>query len=1567
MWIDSQEKLVDHIEKSRTLQIESLVIAEWNMNDFQEIENYGTYRHSPSSSVPVIAPLTYVKDADSYYKDAEKSFFTYSNFVTDDDEPVLFEKEDVDRKLYFNLKDCFDSFRPRSGINKVLYFGNQIIDNLNNQYIDNVKSAKRPRYYMSSRYDNFKYWNSYRNQIINNALTEVGISTVANPINKPDGSIIGYYINDTAPFVVYEKPIPTNRIVVKIQTNLAESSSGSIPTTSGIIIDDPLANRERSSIPKRWKIEYLDINNTWTTAQSFNETSKRADGSEIINWDGYVELAYGVKFPDKYRDSFHLIGYLDNISNMPPIGVNNGEAYIVGMTQNFPGTLYIWNSTDGNWFNEVASYGFSLFEDDSTTKTGTISSLTDPIYYNLYNEDIFAELVFIKGLRIVVETMVAQQQTFNLIELSPRLRANISNYTQSYQITRSTGNDQSTLPVGGLLASNGQITLINFDNAFTLNNYNKVAEIPLFENNKGSLISQYLKPNIKFEFYEIVLNVDGYDKYIPMQYFYSEDFSNAVNGMNDINVRLRDQFFRFETVRAPEIFLQNTTITSAIAILLDNCGFSNYIFKGFDELRNQSSFANTSYDFPSFYPPVPSIDGVTFPGGSPYLNNATGELVGKEDAWEIYWRLAGQYGFSPVARAITTENRIKFYNSIKDPIIPYFYVGPEVSVAQALSKLASATQTAMFFDEYNNFVVMPKEYFMPDTEKDQRKTDMILYGQKTGNSFPNIIDITSSDQQIINDGAIKYSIKYIQKVFSSLSEAKYAAEDKTFVYKPVLLWEAGSNQQLRSVNDEGSQNGGYALAALALNTTLTSSVPEVVNNKVINNVIDVGENVNWLGRFQGYFYANGEIIKYDAVEYKVTRPISISTPQSSNEPNTVWITSNREYQKYFAALPFSGKIFPTGNIRIFVEPYYVTYENPNQEATDLDKNVTYKNGIVKRHGRGQFGTEITEHPAGLPNYWSSNDNVRGCKMYNTNTYLFTTKPTTSISYPVQGSFTASVGLDTDMAKKSRRNGIIKNFLRRSTPDDGAIRTAIKADPGTVQSSALVFAGPTFSASAVSTKINSVYYVYKQLDSAYRHFGTRMRIIGKYERDSDKAQTANNGTSPVSYYSIQPESSSETVNINGGSGGIAISLNPTTNQGYYFEICALTGSNIQQYNQINAETGAEETVLHNVVFYKIYNNANNAIPKKLWGGLSSIIVDEGMFVGQDRIGIQENPTVYDLAVEYENLPSGVRRFYLYLNNKLISSVDDANPLPQYNNIALFVRGESECMFENVYALQSIISENSQETVISEINDAFGDDMISTSESMRKYSVSGFIKPTYLSGISQNSSPKYKMYFEEFGTIMRECAYFNIKYDQAYPALLAIIAPTFNNERGYSVSGFRAGAYGAEFLVFNTTDKAISLDESTGNYLRILGVTFTQQSSAELRVDDFFKRRANFSDPIVSDNTIRSPIIADKIYDDILESRKRYGKKEFMIESEYIQSEDQANDLMEWIMSKTLRKRLKVGVKVFGTPHLQLGDIVSINYKRNDIFYVDTSKQFVVQSISHARKLEDRTTELILVEV
>ena len=175
------------------------------------------------------------------------------------------------------------------------------------------------------------------------------------------------------------------------------------------------------------------------------------------------------------------------------------------------------------------------------------------------------------------------------------------------------------------------------------------------------------------------------------------------------------------------------------------------------------------------------------------------------------------------------------------------------------------------------------------------------------------------------------------------------------------------------------------------------------------------------------------------------------------------------------------------------------------------------------------------------------------------------------------------------------------------------------------------------------------------------------------------------------------------------------------------------------------------------------------------------------------------------------------------------LDDTEPLPVYSNIALFARGSSRAMFENVYALCNNYSQNTSFSLGTPVNSVFGDSDIDASESFRKYALSGLVQSTYLSGVGSSESPKYNIYFEEFGTIMREVAEFNFKYDKAFPALTAKISPTFNKIKGFTVSGFRAGSYGAEFLIFNATDTALSLDETSGNYLRIQGITFTQQSS------------------------------------------------------------------------------------------------------------------------------------------
>lgn len=303
------------------------------------------------------------------------------------------------------------------------------------------------------------------------------------------------------------------------------------------------------------------------------------------------------------------------------------------------------------------------------------------------------------------------------------------------------------------------------------------------------------------------------------------------------------------------------------------------------------------------------------------------------------------------------------------------------------------------------------------------------------------------------------------------------------------------------------------------------------------------------------------------------------------------------------------------------------------------------------------------------------------------------------------------------------------------------------------------------------------------------------------------------------------------------------------------------------------------------------------------------------------------------------------------------------------MALFVRGSARCMFENIYALTDNYSQSTSFTLDTPISSIYSDTEIDANESFRRYAMSGVVQGTYLSGISSYQPPEYKIYFDEFGTIMREAATFNVRYDKAYPALYAKLSPTFNRIKGYTVSGFRAGSYGAEFMIFNATDTALSLDETTGNYLRIQGITFTQQSTNSLTVDNYFTKNSDFSNPeFKNTELISSPLKTKKDYEDIKLSRMTYGKKDFSLDVPYIQTQDDANSLMSWLISKIMKPRKSVGVEMFATPTLQLGDIVSINYSQNDINKVDSSdKRYVVYNMEYSKSSEGPSMTVYVSEV
>ena len=1436
------ETLKTHLETSSTVHLQSLVLAEWNMNMPDNIFKLGNYRYRPTGSDVQYRtlPLTFDSlDVGNYYTGATDADVVVDGGFDNSGVPQLFTSTKEKMKMIYSLEDCVKPFRPRSGINKASYFSNRYFAN------SGVSLAERPRYYMASRYDQFRYWSSFRTE--NNV--ERGIAkNVSNGLN---------YIDDAVPFVVYKEKVPANRIVVKMQTNVGTANLGNF-IKDGKTFADPLYGTTNKTTPVRWKIQYLNEDN-WVDAYSFDENSVRDNASAIIPEDGYVELEYGLKIPDAYKESYTFVEKIASITLLPEQSFD-GDGYLVVENANSRGTLYIWNGADEEYDSFIPEYGWILGTGVLNRSTQLVTDLTNPELFtnDAQNQTTYREFAYIRGIRVVAETMNKFDSTFDLIEMSPRLVVNVSDKVIDFNIKKILSDIGTTsLPVGQLLASTGTLSLFDDDQAFN-------------ENNISSIVADYIRKNIKFVFYESILDVAGDEYSVPIKTLYSEGFPQADVTAAKLSIELRDFYFFLESMPAPRLLTTQTSLSYAISMLLDYIGFSNYTFK----------------------------------------------------------RVADE----------------------SDPIIPYFFVAPDQNVAEVLNQLAVSTQSAMFFDEYNNFVVMSKDYLMPTAT--QRETDFVLSGSNnqtdsgvvensSSGKLPNIIAIASQDKKIYNDGKINYTTRYIQRSYGSIRQSTMIDKEKTWIYKPSLLWEVAGTENTKTINELASKQGSYVLGAMPLNSDLVGTAPVVVGNVLTNNIIDLGENIYWLTRYNGYLYSNGEVIRYDAAEFDITGT------------GKVWISSNQEYQKYFASIPFNGKIYPTGLVRIYATPNYET----------VDGITRLQNGAVVDHGRGQFGTQIVSHSAGINSYWTNNDNVRGLNMKSQ--YLFSTKLDADLASTLPATTVAAAGVSNAVAKQSTRNSIIKNFMSTSYLSETEVNNLPSTQTGTIQSSALVFNGPSFK--TTETPLNFVSYVYKNLDNAYRHFGTRLRIVGKIENNTTRTQSPNGS---VTYYQLSGNQPDQNINIGGGSGGLAFLLNPETNNGYYFEIVALTEDNINSYLKVDENNNAQFSV-NNVVFYKIKKDSSNsdAIPVKLWGGLSKIIVDDGKFTGQQRLAGEENSTVYDLSVEYIDI-GNTRRFYLYINNQLIKVVDDTDPLPTYNNMALFVRGSSKCMFENIYALSKNYSQNTVFTVNETLGQVFGDKDIDVTESFRKYAMSGVVQSTYLSGISAQQPPKYDMYFEEFGSIMRECAYFDIKYDRAYPALYAKLSPTFNNIKGYTTSGFYADSYGAEFLIFNSTDKALNLDETTGNFLRIQGITFTQDTTHELTVDEFFKKRGNLSDPELVGSTLTySPLVEKSRYDEIKLSRLTYGKNEFTIDSPYIQTQDDADAMMNWIINKLMVPKKSVGMNIFSIPTLQLGDIVTINYKDSsglDLVSKDSSR-FVVYNIEYQRSESGPNMTIYLSEV
>jgi hypothetical protein len=1480
------DELKNHLISNPTVKVNTMVLAEWNLNSADNISVIGNYRHRPGIASPTEANFGVIQDnwtvetsasATKYYYGATNVDVIIDAGLEDDDTPYIVSSIDEKVKMFFSLEECFGKNRPRSGINKLMSFDGRQIN------FANQDMALRPRYYAASKTDKFKYWCSFRQENVSDKLVDRGVS-------KDDGG--NYYIDDTAPFVVYTEEVAANRVVVKMQTHV-----GSVEAYSG----DPFYGAANKMVPKDWKIQKLNLDDTWETILDNLD-------ADDIDVDGYVEIEYGADIPQSGTsawtdDEFLYVSDYAIDTDLPVTSIT-GYGYLVGASASAAGIWYVW---DGSSYEQLAAtYSWRLHNETIDRHTPFAKDLTDPSYYVSGSERIYREIDFVKGLRIVVSEMNKVNATFDLIELSPRLAVDLSDKTTGFSITKHASDlGNGGIPVGQLLAGTGQLALFDYDQAFNPNN------TWTYSTNTGSVINKFIAKNLQVKSYEITRSVNGSDYYMPLKTMFVSGFPEYSAVDRTVNLEMRDQFILFESMNAPEVFIRDTSLSYAISILLDSIGFANYTFK--------------------------RVDGES------------------------------------------------------DPIIPFFYIPPQTSVAQVLQGLAVSTQHMMFFDEYNNFVVMSKNYSMPT--EDQRSTDFVLYGSqdytlsselniKSRNTkLSNIMGVASKISDIYNDGKITYSAKSIQRE-NTIMQKSELDKGRSWIYKAALLWEAPPLEQTKAQD----AMSGYALGAIPLATSLSDDIPVYIpteqtltatlvlgsstitltsttglaagqtltkvsgsglfgsnsvqivsvdsstqitvnlphvvgasitftaNSGVFYNTFNLGDAAYWLTRYNGYFYANGEVIKYDAIEYTV------------QGVGNVWISNFLEYQNYFSNLAFNKKIYPTGRVRIY---------------TKVDAS-----GNIVRHGRGQFGTEIVSHDAGLASHWKNTDYRKGFTL--NGSVIFDEKPfsgTTELGAAGKGAGgTANNQLSQKNAKVS---GVLKNILvttKVTEQKDGFKQFSYENSQlsPNVQASALVLTGPSkkvLDKNKIKGK-DFITYVNKQLLNKFTHFGTRVRIAGNPTKSPEYAGQADL-KNPQQFY--------ENNTIAGGSAGLSFMLDSTTNNGYFFEIAALGAYNVKDLKTVN-----------NIFFYKIKKNAaaadstSPAIPELLWRGQHQLAPDSGDFVGQARVYSENIQTVYDLAVEYEITGKKSKKFYLYFNNNLIGVVEDKDALPVKKNIAPFVRGSTEAIFENVYALSKNYSYGGGDNVIAkppaQSTTVFDDTSITTHDAITKYAISGLIRSTMLASIGTSGS-KYSIYYDEFGTIMREAAYFDIKYDKAYPALYSKISPTFTDIKGYFVSGFRSSPYGAEFLVFNCTDNVLMLN-SDGNNLRIQGIALTDDVNMSLTVDDYYNKKADFSNPsFYGDSLVTAELYQD--YVDIKNSRTTYGTKAFDLQAPFIQTQDDATEIMAWVISKISKPRKAVGLQTFGTPYAQLGDIVKIDYvDENDIGQVSLKdSRYIVYSIQY----------------
>jgi hypothetical protein len=185
------------------------------------------------------------------------------------------------------------------------------------------------------------------------------------------------------------------------------------------------------------------------------------------------------------------------------------------------------------------------------------------------------------------------------------------------------------------------------------------------------------------------------------------------------------------------------------------------------------------------------------------------------------------------------------------------------------------------------------------------------------------------------------------------------------------------------------------------------------------------------------------------------------------------------------------------------------------------------------------------------------------------------------------------------------------------------------------------------------------------------------------------------------------------------------------------------------------------------------------------------------------------------------------------------------------------------------------------------------------------------------------------------------------------------------------------------LWSQADRLLDLgaEETT---VSIIGLPFADNEEKSLTIDAFLTGQYEGSSTAVSydqGNAFRK---------DLLNARSAGQTEKIEFESLFIQNSDYATKMMRWLSGFMGREMTTLTVTAFGVPHLQIGDIVTVDYDipyltedtvpegtvltpldplyvQKHIAFIDNNKRFMIQSISVDRDIDGPEYVLRLVEM